>query len=165
VTGSTLDKSIEHPERRYSGSERLAAIIPMLEFRRLHRQGKNPVTRGANGEELRTLVQLARYIAGICNVNPRTVWKWYCKYNKGSYDALAHARSDRGRSRFFRKHPAIALFVEHKYRAERTPAAEIHAELASELKDKTPSLATLRTYLKSLPRPRRGAPEKRGGRH
>ncbi|SRR6266702_4379440 len=140
-------------QSRRTASERLEAIMPMLEFRLASTTGKRPVfVPGGFGQQtILTLDDLAGHIArkhGICR---RTAWKWYCQFQQSSFTALANSvRADRGRSRYFAANSvARQLFADCFVKA--MSAREIHEALCRELHGDAPSYATVRLYLNSTP--------------
>ena len=60
------------------------------------------------------------YLADQHNVSARTLWNWYAQYRKLGYAGLVdRVRSDKGKSRFLKAHPAVRAYLENKYLGER----------------------------------------------
>jgi putative transposase len=103
---------------------------------------------------------LADYLADQHHVSPRTLWNWYIQYRKRGYAGLVdRARSDKGKSRFFRTHPALRAFVENKYLRERLSIRLVYEALLRDMPTaergcrKPPSYSAVRCYLTKLPKP------------
>jgi hypothetical protein len=90
--------------RRIDAPSRMLAIAPMLEFARRMRI-RRPLNPRGSDEQRGSLSVVAAHCARESQVSVRTVWRWYSHFRRGGYAALAHSRSDIGRSRFLRRHP------------------------------------------------------------
>src|ERR1039458_9284859 len=87
--------------------KRLEAIAPLVEFSRRSR-GSRPTFRTVAGVAVRSMNSLAGYLADQHQVSPRTLWNWYGQYRKLGYAGLVdRVRSDKGKSRFLKAHPAV----------------------------------------------------------
>lgn len=137
--------------RRSRGApERLLAIAAMLEFARCRRADRDYVLCLADGTTVASLGQLAERIAQQRGIGVRTAWRWYSNFQDAGYARLAHTRADRGKFRYFAKHPAVAEFVQQKYLTEKTPVRAIYRALCRELQDQAPCESTVRDFVKSL---------------
>src|ERR1019366_5264974 len=86
---------------------RLEAIVPLVEFRS-RSQRSRPTFRTIGGVAVRSMNSLAGYLAGQHHVSSRTLWRWYAQYRKLGYAGLVDGvRSDKGKSRFLKAHPAV----------------------------------------------------------
>jgi hypothetical protein len=94
----TSGVSANAKRRRLRGApERMLAIVPMLELSLL-RERRKLRPRAARCRV--TLSGLATQIASEQKVSTRSVWRWYGKFQKSSYRALANRlRSDKGKRR------------------------------------------------------------------
>ncbi len=92
--------------------ERLKSIEPMVEFsRRSAAKGQSPAMQMPDGRTVRTLEEMASYIAEQRGIHLSAVWKRYSRYKKYDFFGMAHVRSDCGKSLFFAKHGAIASYL------------------------------------------------------
>jgi len=99
--------------------QRLEAIAPLVEFAS-RSQRPRPTFRTIAGVAVRSMNSLAGYLADQHRVGARTLWNWYAQYRKLGYAGLVdRVRSDKGKSRFLKAHPAVRAFVENKYLGER----------------------------------------------
>ena len=116
-----------------------------------------------DGRTVRTLDELARYIAGQQGVHVSAIWKRYCKYKEYDFLGIAQVRSDCGRSLFFARHRAIARYL-REMQLRGKSAVAIHRMLQCKFPGSAPSINTLRSYLKSLQRAarRRDSRQKKG---
>src|SRR5664280_1697087 len=86
--------------------KRLEAIAPLVEFSS-RSQRSRPTFRTIGGVAVRSMHSLAGYLADQHHVSPRTLWNWYGQYRKLGYAGLVdRVRSDKGKSRFLKAHPA-----------------------------------------------------------
>jgi hypothetical protein len=89
--------------------KRLEAIAPLLEFSSRSKRSR-PTFRTLGGVAVRSMNSLAGYLADQHHVSPRTLWNWYAQYCKVGYAGLVdRVRSDKGKSRFLKAHPAVRL--------------------------------------------------------
>src|ERR1019366_1997076 len=99
--------------------KRLEVIAPLLEFSS-RSQRSRPTFRTIGGVAVRSMNSLAGFLADQHHLNPRTLWNWYGQYRKLGYAGLVdRVRSDKGKSRFPRAHPAVRAYLENKYLGER----------------------------------------------
>src|ERR1035438_7721737 len=116
--------------------KRLEVIAPLLEFARRSRRSR-PTFRTAGGVAVRSMSSLASFLADQHHVSPRTLWNWYGQYRKLGYAGLVdRVRSDKGKSRFLKAHPAVRAYLENKYLGERLSIRLVYRseEHTSELK-------------------------------
>jgi hypothetical protein len=91
---------------------RMAAVSAMREARRFAIKGYGGVLRLTDGSTMKDMDRLAVRIGRCYGVSGRTVFRWQRRFRAGGLAALLRKqRSDRGRSRFFSKHPELALAV------------------------------------------------------
>lgn len=141
-------------EARHQAQQRLQVLTPLIDFVN-KTNGHKPVFRAANGEEFTTLSAIVKHLAGITKFGERSIWNWWNRYKESGPGALADAaRSDAGKSRFFREHPEAAAFCRNKYLNERLSVALVHRALLREWQrfskgadDQTADYKTLRVYL------------------
>src|ERR1019366_3027505 len=99
--------------------KRLEAIASLVEFRS-RSQRSRPTFRTIAGVAVRSMNSLASYLADQHHVSARTLWNWYAQYRKLGYAGLVdRVRSDKGKSRFLKAHPAVRAYLENKYLGER----------------------------------------------
>src|SRR5664280_2554749 len=139
--------------------KRLEAIAPLVEFSR-RSQRSRPTFRTIGGVAVRSMNSLAGYLANQHHVSPRTLWNWYAQYRKLGYAGLVdRVRSDKGKSRFLRAHPAVRAFIENKYLGERLSIRLVYQALLRDLRTlepectRPPSYSAIRSYLQQLPKP------------
>jgi transposase InsO family protein len=148
-------------ESREQADYRLRVIEKALDFRN-HTNGHKPVYRAGN-VEITKLTDMVDHIAKLFGLAPATVWDWYSRYTKSGYDALAdRIRSDKGKSRFFTRHPVSAEFVQDKWLNEKIGITRIMVALKREWpklrniefeSDELPSYNTVRNYIEAIPKP------------
>ena len=93
--------------------KRLEAIAPLVEFSR-RSWGSRPTFRTIGGVAVRSMNSLAGFLADQHRVSARTLWNWYAQYRKLGYAGLVdRVRSDKGKSRFLRAHPAVRAYLEN----------------------------------------------------
>src|ERR1039457_4464132 len=138
---------------------RLEAIAPLVEFSSRSR-GSRPTFRTVAGVAVRSMNSLAGYLADQNHVSPRTLWNWYAQYRKLGYAGLVdRVRSDKGKSRFLKAHPAVRAYLENKYLGERLSIRLVYQALLRDLRNlelgctRPPSYSAVRSYLQQLPRP------------
>ncbi len=140
-------RAVLPPELEKQAQERYEAIAPLLEF-----GSKQP-----NAPHLRSLGAFTKWIAQQRNISERTLWRWYSRFRKHGWTALAdRARSDKGTSRYFEENPVLREFAEKKYLSERLSITAVHEALLRECGKRTldaPSYDTVRTFLRGLPKP------------
>src|ERR1017187_3788701 len=117
---------------------RLEAIAPLVEFSS-RSQRSRPTFRTAGGVAVRSMTSLASYLADQHHVSPRTLWNWYARYRKLGYAGLVdRVRSDKGKSRFLKAHPAVRAFIENKYLGERLSIRLVYQALLRDLRNLEP---------------------------
>jgi hypothetical protein len=95
--------------------KRLEAIAPLVEFSSRSRRSR-PTFRTIAGAAVRSMNSLVGYLADQHHVSARTLWNWYAQYRKLGYAGLVdRVRSDKGKSRFLKAHPAVRAYLENKY--------------------------------------------------
>ena len=139
--------------------KRLEAIAPFVEFSSRSRRSR-PTFRTIGGVAVRSMNLLAGYLADQHNVSARTLWNWYAQYRKLGYAGLVdRVRSDKGKSRFLKSHPAVRAFLENKYLGERLSIRLVYQALLRDLRNlepgctRPPSYSAVRSYLQQLPKP------------
>ena len=139
--------------------KRLEAIAPLVEFRS-RSQRSRPTFRTIGGVAVRNMNSLAGYLADQHHVSARTLWNWYAQYRKLGYAGLVdRVRSDKGKSRFFKAHPAVRAYIENKYLGERLSMRLVYQALRRDLRNlepecpRPPSYSAVRSYLQQLPKP------------
>jgi transposase InsO family protein len=154
------ERAVLPEDLRRQADERLAIISPLLEFRD-RASGSTPVIKTSDGREVRSLNELAEWLAKQHGITARTIWRWHSVYKESGYAALAdQPRRDKGLSRFFSTHMEAAAFVRAKYLVEKLDNyALIYDALKYEWPslrkngDGPPSYSTLAAYLDKLPKP------------
>src|ERR1017187_1716719 len=153
--------------------KRLEAIAPLVEFSSRSRRSR-PTFRTMGGVAVRSMNSLAGYLADQHHVSPRTLWNWYAQYRKLGYPGLVdRVRSEKGKSRFLRAHPAVRAYLENKYLGERLSIRLVYQALRRDLRGlepaytRPPSYSAVRSHLEQLPKPllglsREGNPEFQG---
>jgi hypothetical protein len=130
--------------------KRLEAIAPLMEFSRYSRRSR-PTFRTIAGVAVRSMNSLAGYLADQHHVSPRTLWNWYGQYRKLGYAGLVdRVRSDKGKSRFFKAHPAVRAYLENKYLGERLSIRLVYRALLRDLRNLEPG-CTQTTELQRRP--------------
>ncbi len=139
--------------------KRLEAIAPLLEFAS-RSQRSRPTFRTIGGAAVRSMNSLASYLADQHHLSVRTLWNWYGQYRKLGYAGLVdRVRSDKGKSRFLKAHPAVRAFLENKYLGERLSIRLVYQALLRDLRNlepgctRPPSYSAVRSYLQQLPKP------------
>jgi transposase InsO family protein len=139
--------------------KRLEVIAPLLEFSS-RSQRSRPTFRTIGGVAVRSMNSLAGFLADQHHLNPRTLWNWYGQYRKLGYAGLVdRVRSDKGKSRFLRAHPAVRAYLENKYLGERLSIRLVYRALLRDLRNlepgctRPPSYSAVRSYLQQLPKP------------
>jgi transposase InsO family protein len=139
--------------------KRLEAIAPLVEFRS-RSQRSRPTFRTVGGVAVRSMNSLAGYLADQHHPSPRTLWNWYGQYRKLGYAGLVdRVRSDKGKSRFLKAHPAVRAFLENKYLGERLSIRLVYQALLRDLRSlepectRPPSYSAVRSYLQQVPKP------------
>ena len=139
--------------------QRLEAIAPLVEFAR-RSQRSRPTFRTIDGVAVRSMNSLADFLADQHHVSARTLWNWYGKYCKLGYVGLVdRVRSDKGKSRFLKAHPAVRAYLENKYLGERLSIRLVYQALLRDLRNlvpectRPPSYSAVRSYLQQLPKP------------
>lgn len=150
------------PELEDLAHARLAAIEPLLDFRR-RTNGHRPTIALPGGRSVDTLNDLAEWIASQQKpaVSARTVYRWLDRFDKGGLAALGDApRKDKGQSRYFSEHPLAAEFLRNKYLNECLSAQMCWEALCRDWR-KTgesgapPCYSTTVNFLNDTPRPLR----------
>src|ERR1017187_6969875 len=99
--------------------KRLEAIASLVEFSR-RSQRSRPTFRTTGGVAVRSMSSLVSFLADQHHLSTRTLWNWYGQYRKLGYAGLVdRVRSDKGKSRFLKAHPAVRAYLENKYLGER----------------------------------------------
>jgi hypothetical protein len=139
--------------------KRLEAIAPLVEFSS-RSQRSRPTFRTIGGVAVRSMNSLAGYLADQQQVSTGTLWNWYGQYRKLGYAGLVdRVRSDKGKSRFLKAHPAVRAFLENKYLGERLSIRLVYQALLRDLRNlepgstRPPSYSAVRSYLQQLPKP------------
>jgi hypothetical protein len=123
----------------------------MLEIRRLAKAGEHSTSTALRGKH--TLGQLARDAARKRKVSVMSIWRWYGRFIRSGYDALArHPRADKGTIRFFATHPAAARLVARES-GKGVSTRLIYVALCRRFKQRVCSYTILRAFLRSLPKP------------
>jgi hypothetical protein len=126
--------------------KRLEAIAPLVEFASRSRRSR-PTFQTASGVAVRSMNSLAGYLADQHHVSPRTLWNWYGQYRKVGYAGLVdRVRSDKGKSRFLRAHPAVRAFIENKYLGERLSIRLVYQALLRDLRSVEPECTRPPSY-------------------
>jgi transposase InsO family protein len=139
--------------------KRLEAIASLVEFSRRSRRSR-PTFRTIRGVAVRSMNSLVGYLADQHHVSARTLWNWYAQYRKLGYAGLVdRVRSDKGKSRFLKAHPAVRAYLENKYLGERLSIRLVYQALLRDLRNlepectRPPSYSAVRSYLQQLPKP------------
>lgn len=141
------------PEQREQADHRLEVIKALLDFKQ-RTNGHRPTFRCQDGRNIRTLAELAGYVAEQRETSPATVWRWYCRFQKLGYPGLAdEPRRDKGESRFFAAHPEIAALARQKYLNERLSVQLVYETIKARCNGDTPGYSTVLHFLKTLPGP------------
>src|ERR1035441_3819120 len=118
--------------------KRLEAIAPLVEFASRSRRSR-PTFRTIGGLAVRSMNSLVGYLADQHQVSARTLWNWYAQYRKLGYAGLVdRVRSDKGKSRFLKAHPAVRAYVENKYLGERLSIRLVYQALLRDLRNLEP---------------------------
>ncbi len=146
-------------EQNAQAMKRLETIAPLLEFSSRSKRSR-PMFRTVGGVAVRSMNSLAGYLADQHRVSARTLWNWYAQYRKLGYAGLIdRVRSDKGKSRFLKAHPAVRAFIESKYLAERLSVRLVYEALRRDWRTleperpRPPSYSAIRSYLNQLPKP------------
>jgi hypothetical protein len=138
---------------------RLEAIAPLVEFSSRSRRSR-PTFRTVGGVSVRSMNSLVSFLADQHHVGTRTLWNWYGQYRRLGYAGLVdRVRSDKGKSRFLKAHPAVRAYVENKYLGERLSIRLVYQALLRDLRNlepgctRPPSYSAVRSYLQQLPKP------------
>src|ERR1017187_8680387 len=133
--------------------KRLEAVAPLVEFASRSRRSR-PTFRTTGGVAVRSMNSLAGYLANQHHVSARTLWRWYGQYRKLGYAGLVdRVRSDKGKSRFLKTHPAVRAYLENKYLGERLSIRLVYQALLRDLRNlepvctRPPSYSAVRSYL------------------
>ena len=151
-------------EQRDQARRRADVIAPLLEFKS-QCNGHKAVAHLGDGRLVRTMDELAKWIATQRGLSRATVWRWYERFQeKGAPGLLDPPRKDTGRSRFFGSpgewtHPEVAQFALAKY-GEGLSIAYITDAIAREwshfgISGHPPSYDTVSAFLRSVPAPMR----------
>jgi hypothetical protein len=137
-------------EQEKQADYRYQTIAPLIRFSQCPKE-RRPTIRLQDGREINNLDALAEYVADQHSTSPQTVWRWYGRFRRLGYAALAdNARSDKGSSRFFSSHPEAERLVKSKYLAERLSIAQAYDALRREFPNDCPCYDTVRDFLRSL---------------
>ena len=122
--------------------ERMHALVPILEFRRLRRRNGKRGMSLPDGTAAHTEDQVVRFVASQTGVSPASVWNWFARYRRGGYNSLANRpRSDKGISTYFSTHPAALAIL--RQAARRGLSASACHSLLCERVEAPPSLPTV----------------------
>jgi transposase InsO family protein len=139
--------------------KRLEVIAPLLEFSS-RSQRSRPTFRTTGGVVVRSMNSLAGYLADQHHLSVRTLWNWYAQYRKLGYAGLVdRVRSDKGKPRFLKAHPAVRAYLENKYLGERLSIRLVYRALLRDLRNlepectRPPSYSAVRSYLQQMPKP------------
>jgi hypothetical protein len=117
--------------QQYSPEQRLLAIAPLLSHNR-RRESASPAFRdrlgrfsvGAAQGQGPSLLCIAKQLAAEHKVSYGTIWRWYCRYQRGGYGALVRKRRvDIGRSSFLWRHPHWKRVIAARLSAGQNPLA------------------------------------------
>src|SRR5664280_2180458 len=146
-------------EQNAQALQRLEAIAPLVEFSSRSRRSR-PTFRTIGGVSVRSMSSLVGYLADQHHLSVRTLWNWYAQYRKLGYAGLVdRVRSDKGKSRFLKAHPAVRAYLENKYLGERLSIRLVYRALLRDLRSlepactRPPSYSAVRSYLQQLPKP------------
>jgi len=137
---------------------RLKAIQPLLDFRKQTKSRRAEVVL-SDGHSVKTLQEVAEWVAPQFNTSWQTIWRWLDRFDKGHVAALADkVRKDRGQSRFFEDHSAAAAFLQEKFLREGLSREMSWEAVCREWdaigeKGKAPAYDTVRRFLNALPEP------------
>ncbi|SRR6266568_194069 len=171
ITWRDLLDWMRHCERRTKGARvvvphhltgqahhRYDAIAPLLEFRRTRGLASRRGAEGG-GREVINMDQIAQSQALKNKVSARTIWRWYARFSGGYAELADRPRRDKGVSRRFDQSPNIRAFVEKEYLESRQSFSGVHrsllrqwTRLRGDSEEAPPCYATMRNYLKSLPK-------------
>ena len=153
-------------EQEAQARERYAIIEPLVRFQpgpRLASPGQLQLALAMvlpDGSPVTTRTQMRRYLANKHNLSDITIYRWVRAFTKHGLVGLAdQARSDRGDSRFFKKHPDAATLAAYLYLGQRQSARAAFEAIQRDcllLKLKPcelPSYETVRAFLKRTPEP------------
>jgi hypothetical protein len=119
--------------RRYTAADRLMTIAPML----AHNRGRKCVSiairprdrwgrfdAGRYGRSMSSLDAIACQIAAEHHLSSRTVWRWFCLYQRAGHAGLAKKkRVDIGRSNWLHKRPYFQRMIQARLAAGQNPFA------------------------------------------
>jgi putative transposase len=148
-------------DRKQEAAARLKMITPMIEWS----VGNRQQFALGDGSTVRTIEDLARYLAEQNNLSRATIFNYYTAFKKEGVTGLVRdRRSDSNKSKYFESHPDAAKFVLAKYQelGQCSPTgspnlALIYDELVREYKRlypgerRAPAYCTVRNYLAALP--------------
>jgi transposase InsO family protein len=154
------------PEQETQARERYAIIDPLVRFQpdqRLASPGQLQLALAMvlpDGSPVTTRTQMRLYLANKHDLSEVTIYRWVRAFTKRGLVGLAdQARSDRGSSRFFEKHPDAATLAAYLYLGQRQSVRAAYEAIQRDcllLKLKPcelPSYETVRAFLKRTPEP------------
>lgn len=138
--------------RRYSAAERLLAITPVLDYRRVvcefgYRPHWLPLPDGSilrSRRALRSMTALVAFIAARTWISKSSIWKWCGQWLRGG-SLRDKPRADGGESRYFKANPSAADFVRSVCVDGRSVRA-IHQALGAP--GRHPSYETVRLFVR-----------------
>src|ERR1019366_9464956 len=126
--------------------KRVEAIAPLVEFSSRSRRSR-PTFRTIAGVAVRSMNSMAGFLADQHHVSTRTLWNWYAQYRKLGYAGLVdRVRSDKGKSRFLKAHPAVRAYLENKYLGERLSIRLVYRALLRDLRSLEPECTRPPSY-------------------
>src|SRR6185437_10232544 len=109
--------ALPDPDQQKEAQRRHDALLPVLDF------AENPRRYDRLQHEGRPVTSLERmicYAAAQCGQSPRTLKRWLASYRASGFAALAdRTRHDKGKSRWFARHPEARTFAAYLYLVER----------------------------------------------
>ncbi|MGB9105974.1 MAG: helix-turn-helix domain-containing protein [Terriglobales bacterium] len=146
--------------RPRTAPERLVAILPLLEFFRQSRAGCTVTIVLSDGSKPRTSKDVVADIAAQHRISPSTICKWYSRFQRGCYAALANRRRC---DAYFTERPdaaeLLARLLSKKYSAQ-----EIYETLRRAVPAPAPCYVTVAGYCRRLKAQARAA-RRRGKQH
>ncbi len=131
---------------------RYAILAPVFDFQRSPERFAH--LRLKDGTPVTSLQRMLRFVAETSGKSLASIKRWVSAYRRGGYAALAdRVRSDKGKSRWFDRHPDAALLAAYLYLNERQSVSFVVrqiAEMAQTLGlsgEELPSGETVRVFL------------------
>ena len=121
-----------------TATQRLVAIVPLLDFLRQKRGGCTITVLLSNGRKPDTSEEIAADIALQCGVCLRSIWRWYDAFKQAGGCAGCAAlqrrkRCDCGSSRWFGSRPKAAKLLARLILIQKSTARVAHYELQRSL--------------------------------